>query len=56
VNRQRLILRVGGCLFKGCDKADRDADVEIHGDTLKMTTAAGSSPTGAFYSYTVWKR
>ena len=53
---RKLTLHIAYCLFKGCDRTDRDADFRIQGDTLEMTSVAESSPTGAFYSHTVWKR
>ena len=55
-DRRKLTLHVAYCLFTGCDQTDRVADLRIEGDILEMTSATESSPTGAFYSYTVWKR
>lgn len=54
--KRELTLLVAHCQFRGCDRADRKAELSIKGDTLTMTSAVEPSPTGAFYSYTVWKR
>jgi hypothetical protein len=53
---RRLTLRVTDCLFLGCDRLDRTADVKIDGDVMEITSAAEPSLTGAFYSYSKWQR
>ena len=53
---RKLTLHVAHCLFGGCDRADRTAELTFHEDTLTMVSALDSSPTGAFYSHIVWKR
>ena len=52
----KLTLHVLHCLFRSCDNINRTAELKIYGDTMELISAAETSPTGAFYSRTVWKR
>ena len=52
----KLTLQVAYCLFRSCDKTERTAELKISGNTLKLTSAFETSPTGAPTSLTVWKR
>jgi hypothetical protein len=53
---QTLTLHIAHCLFRGCDRTDRAAELKFHENMLQMTSVLESSPTGAFYTHTVWKR
>ena len=52
----KLILHASHCLFRSCDKSERISSVKIVGNELKMESAATLSPTGAYYSHTIWRR
>lgn len=52
----KLTLHVAYCLFRSCDRTERTAELRIHGDTMELVSAAESSPTGANYSFMIWKR
>src|SRR5262249_3850849 len=52
----KLTLHVQYCLFRSCDHADRTAELKILGDTMEFISTVDTSPTGASYSRTVWKR
>ena len=52
----KLTLHVEYCLFRSCDNTDRTAELKILGDTMEFISTVDTSPTGASYSRTVWKR
>jgi hypothetical protein len=52
----KLTLHLEYCLFRSCDNTDRTAELKIIGDTMKFISTVDTSPTGASYSRTVWKR
>ena len=52
----KLTLHVEYCLFRNCDNTDRTAELKIVGDTMEFISTVDTSPTGASYSRTVWKR
>ena len=58
VNEQshKLTLHLEYCLFRSCDNTDRTAELKIIGDTMEFISTVDTSPTGASYSRTVWKR
>jgi hypothetical protein len=51
-----LTLHVEYCLFRSCDNTDRTAELKMLGDTVEFISTVDTSPTGASYSRTVWKR
>jgi hypothetical protein len=52
----KLTLHVEYCLFRSCDNTNRTAELKIVGDTMELISTVDTSPTGASYSRTVWKR
>lgn len=54
--QRKLTLHIEHCLFRGCDQTDRTAEIKVDRNKLESTSAAEPSPTGAFYSYMIWKR
>jgi hypothetical protein len=52
----KLTLHVESCLFRSCDNTNRTAELKILGDTMELISTVDTSPTGASYSRTVWKR
>ena len=52
----KLTLHVEYCLFRSCDNTDRTAELKILGETMEFISTVDTSPTGASYSRTVWKR
>jgi hypothetical protein len=52
----KLTLHVEYCLFRSCDNTNRTAELKIVGDTMEFISTVDTSPTGASYSHTVWKR
>jgi hypothetical protein len=52
----KLTLHLKYCLFRSCDNTDRTAELKIIGDTMEFISTVDTSPTGASYSRTVWKR
>lgn len=52
----KLTLHVEYCLFRSCDNTNRTAELKIVGDTMELISTVDTSPTGASYSHTVWKR
>jgi hypothetical protein len=52
----KLTLHVEYCLFRSCYNADRTAELKILGHTMEFISTVDTSPTGASYSRTVWKR
>jgi hypothetical protein len=52
----KLTLHVQYCLFRSCDNTDRTAELKILGDTMEFISTVDTSPTGASYSRSVWKR
>jgi hypothetical protein len=52
----KLTLHVEYCLFRSRDNTDRTAELKILGDTMELISTVDTSPTGASYSRTVWKR
>jgi hypothetical protein len=52
----KLTLHLEYCLFRSCDNSDRTAELKILGDTMEFISTVDTSPTGASYSRTVWKR
>jgi hypothetical protein len=52
----KLTLHVQYCLFRSCDNTDRTAELKMLGDTVEFISTVDTSPTGASYSRTVWKR
>jgi hypothetical protein len=53
---QTLTLHVAHCLFRGCDRTDRAAELKFHGNILQMISTVETSPTGAFYTHSMWRR
>ena len=52
----KLTLHVEYCLFRSCDNTNRTAELKIVGDTMELISTVDTSPIGASYSHTVWKR
>jgi hypothetical protein len=52
----KLTLHVEYCLFRSRDNTDRTAELKILGNTMELISTVDTSPTGASYSRTVWKR
>jgi Lipocalin-like domain len=52
----KLTLHLEYCLFRSCDNTDRTAELKILGDTMEFISTFDTSPTGASYSRTAWKR
>jgi hypothetical protein len=53
---RKLTLHLEYCLFRSSDNTDRTAELKIIGDTMEFISTVDTSPTGASYSRTVWKR
>jgi Lipocalin-like domain len=52
----KLTLHLEYCLFRSRDNTDLTAEIKITGDTMEFISTVDTSPTGASYSRTVWKR
>jgi hypothetical protein len=52
----KLTLHVEYCLFRSCDNTDRTAELKILENSMEFISTVDTSPTGASYSRTVWKR